>query len=110
MEKWAVRFRAGWETVEDDERPGRRPQNNLGDTVLSCLEKKPHSSSCEISKALYSPRTTIPRVLDDLGLRFFAPRWIPHRLSAAQKADRVELSQHTLDVMQGSARNNRSIL
>jgi hypothetical protein len=53
---------------------------------------------------------TIPRVLDDLGLCFFAPRWIPHRLSDAQKADRVELSQHMLDMMQGSAQNSRNIL
>jgi hypothetical protein len=40
-------------------------------------------------------------VLDDLRLRFFAPRWIHHRLPDAQKADRVELSQHMLDMMQG---------
>jgi hypothetical protein len=65
------------------------------------LEKQPYSSSREISKALYWPWTTILRVLDDLGLHFFAPRWIPHRLSDAQKADRVEFSQHVLDMMQG---------
>jgi hypothetical protein len=44
---------------------------------------------------------TILRVLDDLWLRFFAPRWMHHRLSDVQKADRVELSQHMLDMMQG---------
>jgi hypothetical protein len=38
--------------------------------------------------------------LDDLGLRFFAPRGIPHPLSDAQKADKVEFSQHMLDMMQ----------
>jgi hypothetical protein len=101
VEKWAARFRAGRETVENDKRPGRSPQNDLGDAVLRFLEKQPHSSSHEIRKALYSPRTTILRVLNDLGLRFFAPMWIPHHLSDAQKADRVELSQHMLDMMQG---------
>jgi hypothetical protein len=95
-----TRSRAGRETVEDDERPGRPRQNDLGDAVLRFLEKQPHSSSCEISKALYSPRTTILRVLNDFGFRFFAPRWIRHRLSDAQKADRVELSRHMLDMMQ----------
>jgi hypothetical protein len=44
---------------------------------------------------------TIFRVLDDLGLRFLAPRWIPHRLSGAQKADMVEFSQYMLDMIQG---------
>jgi hypothetical protein len=110
VEALAARFRAGRETGEDDERPGRCPQNDLRDAVLRFLEKQPHSSSREISKALYSRRTTILRVLDDLGLRFFAPRWIPNRLSDVQKADRVELSQHMLDMMQGSARNNKNIL
>jgi DNA-binding IclR family transcriptional regulator len=85
------------------------PQNDLGDAVLRFLEKQPHSSSREISKALYSPRTTILRVLDDLGLRFFALRWMPRRLSDAQKADKFELSQHLLEMIQGSARNNRNI-
>jgi hypothetical protein len=65
------------------------------------MTKQPYSSSREISKALYSPRTTILRVLDDLGLRFFAPRWIPHRVSDAQKADSVDPFQHMLDMMQG---------
>jgi hypothetical protein len=74
VEKWAVRFRARRKTIEDDETPGRPVQNDLGDAVLRFLEKQPHSSSREIRKALYSPRTTILRVLDDFGLRFSAPR------------------------------------
>jgi hypothetical protein len=88
VEKWAARFRAGRETVKDEERPGTPSQNDLGDAVLRFLEKQPHSSSRQISKAFFSPRMTILRVLDDLGLGFFTPRWIPHRLSEAQKASR----------------------
>jgi histone-lysine N-methyltransferase SETMAR len=101
VENWAATFRAGRETVEDDEGLGRHPQNDLGDAVLRFLRKQPHSSSREISKGLYSPRTTILRVLDNLELHFFAPRWIRRRLSDAQKADRVGLSRHMLDMMQG---------
>jgi hypothetical protein len=77
------------------------PQNDLGDAVLVFHEKQPHSSSREISKALYSPRTAILRVLDDFGLHFFAPRWISHRWFDAQGGDRVELSQQWPDMMQG---------
>jgi hypothetical protein len=76
------------------------PQNDLDDVVLRFLEKQLHSSSRWIGKALYSPWTTILRVLDDTGLRFFAPTWIPHRLSNAQKADRVEFPHHMLGIMQ----------
>jgi hypothetical protein len=95
-----VRFRAGWETVKDDERPETPPQNDLGDAVFRFLEKQLHSSSGEISKAFFSPRMTILRVLDDLGLHFYAPKWILHRLSNAQKADGAELPQHMLDMIQ----------
>jgi hypothetical protein len=38
--------------------------------------------------------------LNDLRLGFFAPTWILHRLSDAQKADSVEFSQQLLDMMQ----------
>jgi hypothetical protein len=71
------------ETVESDKRPGGPRYNGLGDSVLRFLEKQPDSSSRETSKALYSPRATILPVLDDLGLRFFAQRWILRRLSDA---------------------------
>jgi histone-lysine N-methyltransferase SETMAR len=101
VEKWAARFQAGRETAQDAESSGRPHQNDLDDAVLRFLEKQPHSSSREIGKALYSPWTTILLVLNNLGLRFFSPRWIPHRLSDAQKADRVEVSQHMLEMMQG---------
>jgi hypothetical protein len=77
VEKWAARFGAGRETVDDDERPGRRPQNDFGDAVLKFLEKQLHSSAREINKALDSPRNTILRVLDDLGLRLFSPSGYP---------------------------------
>jgi hypothetical protein len=86
VENWAARFRAGLETVEDDEKPGRDPQNNLGDTVLRFFEKQPHSSSRKINDALYSPRTTILRVLDELGSRFFAPKWMADRLFVKKSA------------------------
>jgi hypothetical protein len=101
VEKWAVSFRAGRETVEDDAMLGSHPQNDLGDAVLRFLEEQPNSSFRKISKPLYSRRTTILPVLDDLGLRLFATRWISHRLSDAEKTERVGLSQHMLDMIQG---------
>jgi histone-lysine N-methyltransferase SETMAR len=41
--------------------------------------------------------------LDGLGLHFFAPKWIPHGVSDTQKVDRVEGSQHMLEMMQAVA-------
>jgi transposase len=77
VENWAARFRDGQETVEDDDRAGRPPKTDFGKAVLQFLETQPHSSSREINKALCSPGTTVLRVLANLGLHFFAPRWTP---------------------------------
>jgi histone-lysine N-methyltransferase SETMAR len=99
VQKWAARFRAGQEDVEDDERPGRPPQTDLCDVILRFLEKNPHSSSRDISKALFTPKTTVLRLLANLGLKFYQARWIPHRLSEQQKSDRTALSQVLLEMI-----------
>jgi hypothetical protein len=39
------------------------------------------------------------RILHDIGLYFFAPRWVPYRLSDRQKADRVAISQDLIDMI-----------
>jgi hypothetical protein len=39
------------------------------------------------------------RILHDLGLHFFAPRWVPYRLSDEQKADRVAIGKNLIDMM-----------
>jgi hypothetical protein len=39
IEKWSVRFRAGQETVEDDERAGRSLQNDMDSGFLRFLDK-----------------------------------------------------------------------
>jgi hypothetical protein len=109
IEKWAARFRADRRTVEDDEGPGRPPQNSLADALLRFLEKRLHSSYREINKALYLPRTTVLRVLDDLSF-VSLPGAGYSRLSDLQKADRVGLSQHMLDLMQGLDPKQRKYL
>jgi uncharacterized protein YfaT (DUF1175 family) len=70
------------------------------------LEKNSHSSSRDISKALFTPKTTIIRLLADIGLKFYQARWIPHRLSEQQKADRMTLSQDMFQMMQDFDQNN----
>jgi hypothetical protein len=64
------------------------------------LRKNPHSLSQNVSKALFTPKTTVLRVFTGLGLRCYKARWIPHRLSEKQKVERVPLVQDMLQVMQ----------
>jgi hypothetical protein len=81
VQKWAVWFCPGQENVEDDERSGRPLQTDIRDVILRFLEKNPHSSSWDSSKALFTPKTTILRLLTDLGRKFHQAHWIPYRLS-----------------------------
>jgi histone-lysine N-methyltransferase SETMAR len=99
VEKWAARFRSGQTTVKDEPRSGRPADTDFGDAVRRLLEEQPRASSRDISKALCSPRTTVLRVLRELGLQFFSARWVPHRLTDEQKHMRVEISQEILDMI-----------
>jgi histone-lysine N-methyltransferase SETMAR len=110
VQKSAAQFRAGQENVEDDERSARPPQTDIRDVILRFLEKNPHSSSRNISKALFIPKATILRLLTDLGLKFHQARWIPHRLSEQQKADRVAISQEMQQTMNDLARKSHEYL
>jgi hypothetical protein len=92
-------LRAGQENVEDDERSGKPAQINICDAIRRFLEKNPQSSFRDMSKAWLTPKTTILRLLADLGLKFYQARWIPHRLSEQQKADRITFSQDMLQTM-----------
>jgi hypothetical protein len=98
-EKWAARFRRGQETFEDEARSGGPPNTDFTDGILRFLEKHCCSSSREIGKAQCSPKTTVLRVLHDLGLHFLAPKWISCHLSEDQKTERVELSEHMLETV-----------
>jgi hypothetical protein len=53
------RAEIGGKDVEDDERSGVPPQTDICDVILRFLEKNPHSSSRDIGKALFTPKTTI---------------------------------------------------
>jgi hypothetical protein len=68
--------------------------------VLRFLDKQSRFSCREISKAVDSPWQTTQRVLDDLGLRFFASSWLFHSLSDDQKTEMANPSQYMLDITQ----------
>jgi hypothetical protein len=99
VQKLATQFRAGQNDVEDDEQSGTPAQTDLRNAILRFLERNPHSSSGNVNKALFIPKTIIRRLFTDLGLRFYKTCWIPYKLSEEQRADRVARSQDMLQMM-----------
>jgi hypothetical protein len=97
---WAARFWSGRISVKDDERPGRPSSDSLSDTVSGYLNRNPHTSCREISEDLFIPMTTILRILDKMGLRFFVARWVPYKLSPELKAKRIEICWEMLEILE----------
>jgi hypothetical protein len=71
--------------------------NDSDEAILRALEEFPFSSVGQLSCAAHLPKTTVYRRLSEkLGLTARHLRWVPHRLSEAQKARRVQCSQSLL--------------
>jgi transposase len=100
VDTWAARFRSGRISVEDNDRSGRSSSANFPAAVSGYLNRNPHTSCREIAKDLFIPKTSILRVLDEMGLKFFVARWVPYKLSAELKAKRIEICQEVLGILE----------
>jgi hypothetical protein len=74
VDMWATRFRSRKTSVEDDDRPGRSSRDDFSAAISGHLERNPHASYCEIAEDLFVPKTTISRVLEEIGSRVFISR------------------------------------
>jgi histone-lysine N-methyltransferase SETMAR len=89
VKRWCKRFKDRNFCLEDETRPGR-PKSDLAKTISLLLEKEPFLSARTLANKLASSREKIRDVLEnDLGLRKFTRRWVPHELTPAQMAQRV---------------------
>jgi hypothetical protein len=59
VQKLAARFRAEQKDMDDGNRPGERLQTDISNVILRFLENNSHSSSQDVSKALFIPETPI---------------------------------------------------
>jgi hypothetical protein len=97
---WAAHFRSGRTSVEDDERPGRPSSDSLSDIVSDYLNRNSQASRQEIAKDLFILMTIILRILDEIDMRFFIARWMPYKLSPELKANRIEICQEILEILE----------
>lgn len=100
---WAARFKAGRQSVQDDPRSDR-PTTVVTSEMITLLEdiviEDPHSSVADIaSQCGISVGSAHQILVENLRMRKICERWVPHTLSSAQKAERVELSQSLLNKM-----------
>jgi hypothetical protein len=107
VKKWYKRFVEGRTSLCDNPRSGRPLSNDLAEAMASMLKEKPFVSCKVLCRHFRIAKTTCPRILhDNLGMKRFNLRWVPHALNSTQKAERVMLSHEILAVLESNRRNS----
>jgi len=103
---WTGQFRSGRVSLVDEVRSGRPRIPNLVEQVSAMMEENPYISQKKLARAFSVDPATMRRILsEDLNLVRVNFRWIPHRLSPAQKEARVTKAAGLLQALSGSERD-----
>lgn len=95
VHRWFQRFAAGNISLMDEDRSGR-PIEMEDRELLDYVRSHPSASTREIGQALGRSNSTIHDRLLVFGYRRVLSRWIPHQLSASNRAARVSICQSLL--------------
>lgn len=101
VQRWHTKFREGRISIEDDPRAGRPPAVTVDNTnasiIATLLDEDRRITVREIEAETGISKTSAQRILTQmLGKRKVAARWVPHFLSAEQKATRSEIARELL--------------
>jgi len=104
--RWYARFKSGVETIEDEARPGR-PFSVCNKGLISKVMKQIQEERCVTVRMMADEfgvnRETIRQiVVEDLGKRKVASRFVSHALSDDQRHERV---QYANDIIKTAHRN-----
>jgi hypothetical protein len=77
-----------------------REHDNYSQTILLAFDEQPFASVRQLARLTHLPRTALHRRLPQLlGFSVRHLSWVPHRLSDAQKSNRVDLSRALRSVL-----------
>ena len=104
--RWYAPFKIGVETIEDEDRPGR-PFSVRNQRLVAKVRKRIQEERCVTVRMMADEfgvnRKTIRQILvEDLGKRKVASRFVPHALSDDQRHERV---QYAKDIIKTAHRN-----
>jgi len=108
--RWYARFKSGVETTEDEARPGS-PFSVRNEGLIAEVRERIQEEHCATVRMMADgfgvKRETICQILvEDLGKRKVASRFVPHSLSDDQRHERV---QYAKDIIK-TARRNKNFL
>ena len=104
--RWYVRFKSVVETIENEARPGR-PFSVRNEGLIAKVRERIQEESCETVRMMANEfsvnRETICQILvEDLGKRNVASRFVPHSFSDDQRHQHV---QYAKDIIKTARRN-----
>jgi hypothetical protein len=103
IKEWHVRFKTGDLSCENQTRPDHSP-HILEKALLDFLEEFPFPTAEVIAQHFGQSKYIITEILQqELVLRRFSRRWVPHLLSEAQKPDRTAMTNDPLSVLHRQA-------
>ncbi|CAH2008943.1 unnamed protein product [Acanthoscelides obtectus] len=111
ISRWYGEFKRGRVSLSDDSRLGAPKtavtQENVGAVRKLIIEDR-HVAYREIEASLKISKTSFQKILhEELRVRKFVSRWIPHLLTEEQKAARVNWCQKTLNRF--NSRNSKNV-
>ena len=87
--RWFKRFTNGDFNLDDREREGR-PEKVLDGDLKALLDENPCRTQQELAEVLEVDQTTISSHLKAMGKIAKAGKWVPHKLSEANKNERID--------------------
>ena len=98
--KWIERFEDGWDTVDDDHRPGRPKSSSTQSNIRlieNRLDEDRHATVRELEERTGFSKSIIHTIIkDELEMSRVVARWVPKLLSEDQKKERVRASRDLL--------------
>lgn len=92
---WFQKFRAGDESLEDEEGRGR-PSALDDDNLKALVEANPRTTVRELAEKLGVSKTTVSDHLNCIGKSKKLDKWVPHLLNEKQKNHRFQVSSGLL--------------
>jgi [histone H3]-lysine36 N-dimethyltransferase SETMAR len=93
--RWFQKFRRGDTNTQDKPRSGRPLEMDRA-AVLQAVEDNPTLTTRMLSLDFICSHTAIKNILHAAGLRVRLGKWVPHQLTSAQKATRLDAARELL--------------
>lgn len=96
-QQWVSKFNKGIFQTDDSERGGR-PSIDIDDQIVECLQQDKYATTTSISNTLECGKETVREHLLKMGKKYLCNRWLPHKLTEENCANRERVCNILLNM------------